>query len=400
MTSDGENSEPTAVSPTPSRLLVITYEYPPIGGGLGKAVRQTAIELASLGHEVTILTARFGDLAPEEQDGPLRLVRLPAFRRHANHARLTDVLSFSVSGLLFGKRRLASDNSFHGILAYLTIPSGIVGLYLSLRMKAPLLTLLRGTDVPGHTEIGSWMHALASPVTQLVWRHSHRIVSNSRSMADQLEAARPGLRVDAVWNGVDTSKYSPPEVDQRREQPIRVLYAGRLVPVKRLEVLLEAWARICRDDPSGAILQLAGFGPERERLETKVRSLGVNEHVQFLGFLSESEMIRAYQAASVFVSISRDEGMPNSVLEAMACGLPVVLSDIGPHREIMGESRAGEFCAGDDPVELAGMLRKMMESPEQRALMGSEARLAMMERFSWRKTAEGLKALLSGPPRH
>lgn len=393
MNSPAAPSRPEASVPAGGRLLIISYEYPPLGGGLGKAVRETALQLAARGFEILILTSRFGDLPPDEADGPLRLVRIPVRRRHANHATLTDVLSFGVSGVMFGRRRLG-DFRPDWILSYLTVPSGVVGAWLSRRLDAPHLTLLRGTDVPGHRELEPWMHVMAGPLIRAIWRRSARVISNSRSTARQAERAVRGLTVETVYNGVDLERFRPPEAGAPRAGPLRVIYSGRLVRVKRLELLLEVWAEVRERLDRPALLELAGYGPEREKLERRVAALGLGDSVRFLGYLDEGQMIRAYQEASVFVSLSADEGLPNSVLEALACGLPVVLSDIGPHREILGQSSAGALCDIHDPASVRDALLQLLRNTEKRDLAAERARSRVAGRFSWEKSAEDLIRLL------
>jgi glycosyltransferase involved in cell wall biosynthesis len=378
---------------SPRHLLLISYEYPPLGGGLGRAVRRTALEFVRLGHEVTILTSRFGPQAAEERDGPLTVLRIPVMRRHQHHASVLDVLSFAVSGLVSGRRRLG--NRVPGaILAYLTVPSGIVGAWLSLRTGAPLMTLLRGTDVPGHRELSPWMHRLAWPVTQWVWRRSAHVVSNSWSMAAAAERAMPGLRVEAVWNGVDADRFTPGAEESPRTGPPVVLYAGRLVKVKRLDLLLHAWGRARARLAPDATLELAGYGPERQPLEALARNLGLGDSVRFLGQLSEDALLQAYRRATIFVSISLAEGLPNSVLEALACGVPALLSDIGPHREILDGTPGGLLCPSGEAEGIALALVELIQSVKSERVIPNAARSAVLGRFDWQRTAEALLGLL------
>lgn len=370
---------------------MVTYEYPPVGGGLGKAVRETGLELARRGHSVTVLTSRFAGQPRASHDGPLRIVRIPVLRRHLHYAHAAEVLSFAASGLVFAHHRLG-PTSPDVILAYLTVPSGIVGLWLAHACGAPLLTLLRGTDVPGHAEIAPWMHALAGPVTRLIWRRSHAVVSNSTAMARQAERSLKGLHAAVVHNGIDLGRYRPAGSGDRGAGPVRVLYAGRLVKVKRLDVLLHAWAGVHARAPE-ARLELAGFGPERPALEALAGRLGIASSVEFLGRLDEGAMVDRYQRSDVFISISRDEGQPNAVLEAMACGLPVLLSSIGPHEEILADSGAGLTCDGDNGSAVEAGLLALIQDPEKRKVMGRAAHRRIESAFGWDRTAAGLEAL-------
>lgn len=393
MSTGGPQPGESTASRRPAKILIVSYEYPPLGGGLGKAVRETALQLAHQGREVMILTSRFAELPALEVDGPLRIVRIPVRRRHTNHATVLDVLSFGASGVLFGRKHL---NNFRpeAILSYLTVPSGVAGLWLSRRLGVPHLTLLRGTDVPGHRELEPWMHRMAGPVIRFIWRRSFRVISNSDSMARRAEMAVPGVSVATVHNGVDLLRFRPPAEAVRKADPLKVLYSGRLVKVKRLDLLLGAWAEVERCLKHPARLILAGYGPEREALEVRAAELGIADQVEFRGYLGEDDMVREYREASVFVSLSADEGLPNSVLEALACGLPVVLSDIGPHREIVGDSPAGVFCDVDAPESIRHALLGFLQSPETRELAAREARSVIEGRFSWERTASQLIELL------
>lgn len=104
-------------------------------------------------------------------------------------------------------------------------------------------------------------------------------------------------------------------------------------------------------------------------------------------------MIERYQCSDVFVSISRDEGQPNAVLEAMACGLPVLLSSIGPHEEILGDSGAGLTCDGDSAAAVEAGLLTLIQDAEKRKVMGLSAHRRIEAGFGWDRTAAGLEAL-------
>lgn len=389
------------------RVLLITYEYPPVGGGTGKAARNTALQLAAAGHEPIVLTSAFGDLPREEferlpesfsRDGDpgsprgVEVVRIPVLRRHLNRANALEVLSFAASALWrFRKiRSLQADVS----TAWLTIPCGIVAEALRLSDRVPYVCLLRGQDVPGYPEMKPVLHALAWPVTRWIWSRAGRVVANSQGLADLARRSAPRLDVAVIRNGVDTEIYAPPardpdavvpfesalgEHDRAPDFSVRrrsVLYVGRLVRKKRVRELVRAFALVSKKEvvrPSfparvvgglncGKIdlredeeaepdleLRIAGHGPERPHLEALARELGVEDRVRFLGRLDEAEVVKALREADLFVNPSEGEGLPNAVLEAMATGLPVVLSDIPPHRELIAGTEAGALAGAGSP---------------------------------------------------
>lgn len=377
----------------PKKILLITYEYPPLGGGTGKAARNTAIHLARMGYEASILTSAFEDLPREEMDLGVRVVRIPVKRRYLNYANAVEVLSFAGSGVLRAAK-LAETFRPDLCLAYHTIPSGIVAWRIARRMGVPYFALLRGQDVPGYPEMKPWMHALAWPVTSFLWKRALRVVANSEGLADLAHRSAPDLRIDVVRNGIDLDLYCPPAGGRARRAGMRVLYTGRLVRKKRIRELVEAFAILRRNHPDSELL-IAGFGPEREPLEALAAERGVADRVRFLGRLDEAAIVEALQSADIFVNPSEGEGLPNAVLEAMACALPVVLSDIGPHRELIGDGEAGLLCNGDAP-SIAEALGRLAASPEMRERMGAAARQIVEREFGWSEMTKRLVELFPG----
>lgn len=373
-------------------LLLSTYEYPPVGGGMGKAARAMARALMRRGYDVTVLTARFGDQERDARDpGEPRVLRLPVLRRHRNRASALEVLSFAASGVLllpWWARRCRPDAT----VCFLTIPSGIVAEAHRLIGGPRWVALLRGQDVPGFPDTPRWMHTVAWPLTWYLWRRAARVVANSQGLADLAHRSAPRLPIRIVPNGIDVERYRP-RARPRKGGPVRVLFAGRLVRFKGLRNLVAAWEHVSARATDPVELWIAGYGPERPVLEALVDRAGLTT-VRFLGPLAEERLIRALQAADVFVNPSEGEGMPNAVLEAMACGLPVVLSDIGPHREMLLDGRGGVLCDAASPHDMARALAPLVADAGLRRRLGAEAREVVRDHFSWDQAVGRLIPLL------
>lgn len=362
-----------------AKILLITYEYPPVGGGTGKAAMNTARALARLGHEPAILTSRFKSQAAEERDGDVAIYRIPVLRRHVNYASAVEVLSFAASGLWYAKR-IASRFLPDLTLAYLTIPCAIVSRRFQSLCGAPYFALLRGQDVPGYPQPSRRMHAMAWPVTSRLWRGAARVVANSDGLADLAREAAPWLKVGVVRNGIDLDLYRPAP---RTARPARSLYVGRLVRHKRLRELILAWADARPKLPAGAELAFAGHGPERPILEKLAIDLGLDDSVRFLGRLDEPQVIQALQSSNLFINLSEGEGLPNAVIEAMACGLPTLLSDIPPHRELITDGVEGALVPGDDVSAISGALTRLLNADPSLEAMGRAARAKVERDFGW-----------------
>jgi glycosyltransferase involved in cell wall biosynthesis len=375
------------------RILLVTYEYPPVGGGMGKAARAIGRALLRRGYDVAVLTSRFrGQPRDERHTDGLRVLRIPVLRRHINYASAAEVLSFAASGALHAgwvKRRFRPT----ACVAFLTIPSGFVAEVLRLTGGPPWIDLLRGQDVPGYPDTPRWMHRLAWPVTWTLWHRAAHVVANSEGLAALAHESDAKLPIRIMPNGIDVERYVPP-AKGRFERTVRVLYAGRLVRFKGLRNLIEAWRLVARGTRMPAELWIAGHGPERPVLEALAEQAGLANSVRFLGRLEEDKLIRALQRADIFVNPSEGEGMPNAVLEAMACGLPVVLSDIAPHREMLVGGRGGVLCDATRPQAIARALLDVMDDRETRLHLGEEAREIVRTHFSWDQAVETLDGLL------
>jgi len=190
-------------------------------------------------------------------------------------------------------------------------------------------------------------------------------------------------RIAAVVNGVDVERFKPPSPAERAESrrdlgigrdEFAVLFTGRLSRQKGLDILIEAIALISIKD---AVLIIAGKGSERKALESLAAKLGVTDRVRFLGPLPDT--VRLYHAADVFVLPSRDEGLSNSLLEAMSVGLRVVATRVSGSSEAVEDGVTGFLVEPGEPLPLAGATEK---AALDRDHMGSEARRRALERYS------------------
>jgi glycosyltransferase involved in cell wall biosynthesis len=216
----------------------------------------------------------------------------------------------------------------------------------------------------------------------------------SREVEDEL--AQHGIardRLRRIPNGVDTAHFRPPTPDHRgqlrialdlpRAEPL-VLYCGRFTKAKRLEVLLEAVR------PLPGHLVLAGGGPTESKLRRLVAETGMEGRVHFRGTLDDPGPL--YQAADVYASASRSEGMSNSVLEAMASGLPVAASPASGMSELV-MPQTGRLASDGSAEALRRALVELLGQSSGRVTLGERARQLVVRDYSLDATAERLMAL-------
>jgi phosphatidylinositol alpha-1,6-mannosyltransferase len=168
-----------------------------------------------------------------------------------------------------------------------------------------------------------------------------------------------------------------------------VLSVGRLVPIKNTALLIEAVARIRRVDPSTHLL-LVGEGPERRALERQAAGLGVAGAITFAGYIPQDQLAPYYRAADVFALASEFDNSPNVVLEAMACGLPIVATDVGGVAEFVVADRGGSLVSRGDAAGMADAITRWLTDAGRGADASAANRRLVRERYSWRASAERL----------
>ena len=190
-------------------------------------------------------------------------------------------------------------------------------------------------------------------------------------------ATRIGAKTRVIHNGVDTDRFTPPTRRSGADCVIGTL--GRLAPVKDHAGLVAAFERLARHDED-ARLVIGGAGELTEELRTRVEASPVAERIELLGAVTDAPAF--YAGLDVFVLPSLNEGISNTILEAMASGLPVVATAVGGNPELVVDGVTGALVPSSDPEALAQALLRYVGSPALRATHGTAARQRALEHFS------------------
>jgi 1,2-diacylglycerol 3-alpha-glucosyltransferase len=197
------------------------------------------------------------------------------------------------------------------------------------------------------------------------------MISPSGALAETLKDVGLASPVGVVPNAIDTDFFRPIENDSEKENAKRhfgingfsIAYMGRLGYEKSIDVVIRAFAYMKKEMPD-LTLMIIGDGPERRHLEQLVRELGLTDSVVFTGFQYGEDLVRALHANDVFVTASKSENMPLSVLEAMAVGLPVISVREKGLAEIVKEGENGLFSKTDDEQDIATKTLSILSRPD------------------------------------
>jgi glycosyltransferase involved in cell wall biosynthesis len=378
------------------RILMINYEFPPLGGGGGVASYEIAKALSARDHEVDVLTTKYRGLPSEDEVDGLTVYRAPVVGRgELATASLPSMLSFLPMGVARG-RQVLGDQSYDILNTHFAIPSGPTGVILSRLSKTPhVLTIIGGDVYDPSKRLSPSRNPLMGAVVRRVLNSADQVIAISedikRRAREDLGCQTP---IEVVHYGL-----APPSFDRKSrkelgipESGVVLVSIGRLIKRKALDDLLRALARL--GEPAIRLL-IIGEGPERVSLEELSRSLGVSEQVSFLGAIWGERKFQYLAAADVFVLPSLHEGFGLVFLEAMYCGLPVVASDTGGQTDFLRDGKTGFLTPVGDLGTLAERIGRLAGDEALRRRMG-EFNREYVRRFHSSGVAERYEAVFSG----
>lgn len=277
--------------------------------------------------------------------------------------------------------------------AHFAYPSGFGALRTARSLGVPVTVTLRGT-------IGSYLgDARRGPIVETL-READRVISVSQSLADLAdEVAGDALGVHVIPNGVDTATFGPGEREAARaelgwpqDRPV-ILTVGGLVPRKGMHRVIEALDNPLVRELDVLYVVVGSGGVEGDygtTLRTLVADRGLERHVRFAGAVAHAELPVRYRAADVFVLATSNEGWANVLQEALACGTPVVTTDVGGNREVVGDESHGSVVPFGDGEALAEALASALDRSWDRDAIARWGR-----RRDWRDVGREVAAVYS-----
>jgi glycosyltransferase involved in cell wall biosynthesis len=360
----------------------------PEGGGSEVYVEQVAAELASHGYRATMLCAKHTDAAAQESRGG----DITILRRGGRHTVYMRAALTYLSGKFgFGplsRRRLGRPD------VIVDVGNGIP--FLSkLYSRKPVLALVHHV----HREqwpvvMGSWWMAklgwwIESRLAIRVYRNCRYVTVSAATRRELTTLGVDAGRISIVHNGTPEL----PVVSTERDTAPTLLVLGRLVPHKRVEIALRTLARLLPDFP-GLRLIVAGSGWWDTHLRDYARELGVAEHVEFAGFVSQEDKQRLLARAWVALTPSLKEGWGLTIVEAAAQGTPTVaFAAAGGVAEALVDGRTGLLAVDED--HFVKLVQELLGDAERREAMGDAAR-AHAASFTWQAAGEEFAGLIEG----
>lgn len=367
------------------KILVLNYEFPPLGGGAAPVSRDLSGYLRKQGHEVTVVTMGFKGLPSYEEIQGVKIHRLACIRKSKSSCKPWEQLSYLLAVRRFMKQYM-QDHNFDVCHTHFVIPTGEAARWVKKKYHIPYIITAHGSDVEGHNQKVSMkvMHRVLRSSWRRIVKESSAVVSPSRYLMDLMNRNYPCDKYTFIPNGIEWDKWhalARPEYKKKK-----ILVMGRLQKFKNVQMILMALAKVDLGDWQVDVL---GDGPYREQLEQLAEELRLSEKIRFRGWIDNGteEQLTYIREASLYISASQFENCPMSVIETAAAGCYLLLSDIPAHRQLIAED---EYYFRLEDVE--GLEKKISEAMGDRDFgAGNEVNVA---RYDWRKIVEKYEGVL------
>jgi glycosyltransferase involved in cell wall biosynthesis len=376
------------------RILIVNFEYPPLGGGGGVATRDIAQELAKR-HQVTVLTSGFSSLAAQESVEGVDIVRVPVIGRVAlPTSTLLSMATFIPSALWRGFW-LCRELKFDVVNAQFVIPSGVPAALLARLFRIPLVVSFIGGDVYDPSKkISPHRHWWLRVLVRWIARQADACTAISTDTKRRTQELH-GVKEDIVVTHLGLTPAPKFSVKSRAELGLQEgrLYAitiGRLIPRKGYDVLFEAWRNIHAVD-----LLVLGDGPLKSALEMLIVEKGLRGRIRLCGFVSEEEKQQLLHVADIYVSAAEHEGFGIVFLEGMDAGLPVVAVNEGGQRDFLISEQNALLVPAHDSNALAAAVNRLANDTSLRHRLAGEGKRRVEDFYLPPTVAKFEKILLS-----
>ena len=311
------------------KVLIINYEFPPLGGGGGVASYDLALEWEKHG-QVDVLTSNFSGLEAYKNVNGINVYRTKIFfRKSRDAATFLSMLSFLLTGFIEGFK-LCRKNRYDVINTHFAVPSGPLGYILGRMFGIPNVLSLHGGDIYDPSKkMSPHKSKIFSRVVKFILNRADRIVAQSSNTRDNtIKYYNPVKEVEII-----PLAFHPPVIVKSSREKLGLdkdsfyfITIGRLVKRKSIETILQALSGISNKKIK---LLVVGDGPEMEFLQSMAASLNLTERVTFPGYIADEEKYSFLKNADAFILTSLHEGFGIVFMEAMFTGLPIVCTNHG-----------------------------------------------------------------------
>lgn len=346
-----------------------------MGGGVANAAKELMLQMTAFDVEIAVVTTSIdGRFSRKQLSERISIYYLPLGNRQGRLDQQTplDMLRFWWACYWFTWQLIRQGKTFN-VTHTFGYPGGLVSWLFS--WKWPYIISLRGVDVPGYNARFAWWYGSYTWLARLVWSRAETVIVNSQWLAQLARKTYPGSQYQTIGNGVDTKVFRP-VADADKYKRFTVTAGATLMGKKKgLEYLIRGFGEFHKQYPQTQLL-LIGSGDQEVELKALVKALQLEAAVKLVGRRDRAWIARHLPKCHVMCLPSLAEGMSNAVLEAMACGLPLIVSDVS--RELVEGN--GLIIEPKEVDQIATALKNIYKSKKNRRNLGLKSRSLAKEK--------------------
>lgn len=382
------------------KVLVLSHMYPnPVNWHAGVFVHNQCKALVQSGVEVQVVSPIPSFPFYYKWSGYKQLPQRTEIEGISVHYVPTRMFPggffFSAYGYLYQKSllpvlsELYKEFPFDLIHCHTIFPDGNAGVRLKEHFQVPIFSTIHGSDIMLYPKRSKGVYQQ----TLFALKENDQVITVSRRLQDEAETMHQDVRIQTIYNGFYPDQFRPGDQTVARKKldlPMDkkiCLFVGNLYPVKGLSYLLQAFSKLASHTDQVQLV-LVGDGKLKSPLQREANTLGIGPVVSFMGRRPYDEIPTWLQSADVVVLSSLSEGLPSILLESMACGKPMIATDVGGIAEILQDGETGRLVPARNVEKLANALTDLLvHQADQVKEMGEKAYQAS-QAFTWNENAK------------
>jgi glycosyltransferase involved in cell wall biosynthesis len=359
------------------RILMPSYEFPPLGGGGSGVVHGLSTHLVRLGHEVDVVTMHHRGLPRREQVEGVEVHRVPCVRLHETHCTMAEQATYLTAAIPY-TLRLARTRRYDINHTHFILPDGLIAVLLHRLTGLPYVITSHGSDVPGYNPHRFLRaHRVLAPVWHGIVARAHGIICPSETLRGLILRSKPDTRAVVVPNGIAHRDSTPCAPKQSK-----ILVVTRMLERKGIQFFLQALHGL----DLGYEIDIVGDGPYLPTLKGLAAQLRLD--VRFWGWLDRDSdaLVSLYDAAQIYVFPSEAENFPIVLLEAMRAGAAIITTQGTGCAEVVGDTAV--LVEPRDSAAIRDALLLLTRDPELCQRLGTAARARVEDHFTWPAIAQ------------
>ncbi len=354
------------------KILVLCYEYPPVGGGGAKVVEGLNSELLARNNEIDLVTMGFKGLPEFEKKKNLKIYRVPSIKKKLFVTTYLEIIFHLIVSFFF-VFKLLKKNNYDFIHSHFILPDSIISYVMKKIFGIKYFITAHGSDIPGYNpDKFQIMHLFFKPLWKNIISNAEKVAYPSYNLLNLAEKVSLQKNYEIIPNGIKLNKFNP-----LREKKKKVLIVTRMLERKGVQYFLQALNNLKHDFE----INIVGDGPYLETL--KKIAVENNSGVKFWGHLNNKsqEFKDLFEESMIFVFTSESENFPIVLLEAMTAGMAIITTNGNGCAEVVGD--CAELVSPKNSNEIKFALEKLIDDSDYCSRLGYLARKRVEENFSW-----------------